>query len=36
MPSTILEPIIYPAVYMLWKGRGMRREEAQLSLGQEV
>ena len=24
--STILELIIYPAIYMLWKGREMRRQ----------
>jgi Cu(I)/Ag(I) efflux system membrane protein CusA/SilA len=33
--STILELIIYPAIYMLWKGREIRKIEAARSYGTE-
>jgi Cu(I)/Ag(I) efflux system membrane protein CusA/SilA len=33
--STILELIIYPAIYMLWKGREIRKVEAARSYGTE-
>jgi Cu(I)/Ag(I) efflux system membrane protein CusA/SilA len=33
--STILELIIYPVIYMLWKGREIRKIEAARSYGME-
>jgi Cu(I)/Ag(I) efflux system membrane protein CusA/SilA len=33
--STILELIIYPAIYMLWKGQEIRKVDAARSYGKE-